>query len=101
MKRFLSLLLLFPAFFALVAFVNLFAQTPKSAKSDESVAARLQRFEDMHPDIDVRISASHRMFDFERDGIDLAIRHGLGGYEGLISERLVDDELVPICTPGA
>jgi len=46
MKRFLSLLLLFPAFFALVAFVNLFAQTPKSAKSDESVAARLQRFED-------------------------------------------------------
>ncbi|MBB3655985.1 LysR family glycine cleavage system transcriptional activator [Rhizobium sp. BK650] len=60
---------------------------------------RLQRFEDMHPDIDVRISASHRMFDFERDGIDLAIRHGLGGYEGLISERLVDDELMPVCTP--
>jgi uncharacterized protein (TIGR02246 family) len=38
-----------PAFFALVAFVHLFpvsAQTPQTAKSDGSLAARLQRFED-------------------------------------------------------
>ncbi|MET3853224.1 transcriptional regulator GcvA [Rhizobium sp. OAE497] len=60
---------------------------------------RLGRFEVLHPDIDVRISASHRVLDFQRDGIDLAIRHGLGGYEGLVSERLVDDELVPVCIP--
>ncbi|QFY62175.1 transcriptional regulator GcvA [Rhizobium grahamii] len=60
---------------------------------------RLGRFETLHPEIDVRISASHRVLDFRRDGIDLAIRHGLGGYEGLVSERLVDDELVPVCTP--
>lgn len=60
---------------------------------------RLGRFEALHPDIDVRISASHRVLDFQRDGIDLAIRHGLGGYEGLVSERLVDDELVPVCIP--
>ncbi|MFT4000074.1 MAG: transcriptional regulator GcvA [Rhizobium sp.] len=60
---------------------------------------RLRRFEEAHPDIDLRISASHRMMDFQRDGIDIAIRHGLGGYEGLASERLLDDEYVPICTP--
>jgi LysR family glycine cleavage system transcriptional activator len=60
---------------------------------------RLRRFEDMHPDIDVRISTSHRVLDFQRDGVDIAIRHGLGGYDGLISERLVDDELVPVCVP--
>jgi LysR family glycine cleavage system transcriptional activator len=60
---------------------------------------RLGRFETLHPEIDVRISASHRVLDFQRDGIDLAIRHGLGGYEGLVSERLVDDELVPVCIP--
>ncbi len=36
---------------------------------------------------------------FSARRIDLAIRHGLGGYDGLISERLVDDELVPVCTP--
>ncbi|MBB6486448.1 transcriptional regulator GcvA [Rhizobium lusitanum] len=60
---------------------------------------RLRRFEEAHPDIDLRISASHRMMDFQRDGIDIAIRHGLGGYEGLASERLLDDEYVPMCTP--
>lgn len=60
---------------------------------------RLGRFEETHPEIDVRISASHRVLDFQRDGIDLAIRHGLGGYDGLVSERLVDDELVPVCIP--
>ncbi|MGV1790271.1 transcriptional regulator GcvA [Rhizobium sp. A37_96] len=60
---------------------------------------RLRRFEEAHPDIDLRISASHRVMDFQRDGIDIAIRHGLGGYEGLASEKLLDDEYVPICTP--
>ncbi|CAN7144813.1 transcriptional regulator GcvA [Rhizobium rhizogenes] len=60
---------------------------------------RLLRFEQAHPDIDLRISASHRIMDFQRDGIDIAIRHGLGGYEGLASERLLDDQYVPVCTP--
>jgi LysR family glycine cleavage system transcriptional activator len=60
---------------------------------------RLMRFEQAHPEIDLRISASHRMMDFQRDGIDIAIRHGLGGYEGLASERLLDDEYVPVCIP--
>ncbi|WP_416065250.1 transcriptional regulator GcvA [Rhizobium sp. ZK1] len=78
---------------------NALALTCTAGFATHWLLPRLQRFEDMHPDIDVRISASHRMFDFERDGIDLAIRHGLGGYEGLISERLVDDELVPVCIP--
>jgi LysR family glycine cleavage system transcriptional activator len=60
---------------------------------------RLGRFESGHPEIDLRISASHRMMDFQQDGVDIAIRHGLGGYEGLVSERLLDDELVPVCLP--
>lgn len=60
---------------------------------------RLRRFEEAHPEIDLRISASHRMMDFQRDGIDIAIRHGLGGYAGLASERLLDDEYVPVCIP--
>lgn len=61
---------------------------------------RIGRFEKARPDIDLRISASHRVMDFEKDGIDIAVRHGLGGYDGLVSERLLDDELVPVCTPG-
>jgi uncharacterized protein (TIGR02246 family) len=46
MKRLLSFLFLFPAIVALVALVNLYAQTPKAATSDASLAARLKVFED-------------------------------------------------------
>lgn len=60
---------------------------------------RLGRFEAEHADLDVRISASNRLTDFGRDGVDIAIRHGFGRYDGLTSERLVDDHLVPVCSP--
>ncbi len=60
---------------------------------------RLGRFEEHHSGIDIRICASNRTMDFSRDGIDIAIRHGFGRYDGLVSERLLDDELVPVCSP--
>lgn len=60
---------------------------------------RLARFEAEFPEIDVRVSASNRTSDFTRDRIDLAVRHGFGRYDGLTSERLIDDELTPVCTP--
>lgn len=60
---------------------------------------RLSRFEKLHPHVNVRISASNRVLDFRQDRIDLAIRHGLGRWPGLASERLVDDELTPVCSP--
>jgi LysR family glycine cleavage system transcriptional activator len=34
-----------------------------------------------------------------RDGVDIAIRHGFGRYQGLVSERLLDDDLVPVIAP--
>jgi uncharacterized protein (TIGR02246 family) len=46
MKRLLSFLVVFPAFCALVAFVNLVAQAPKTVSSNDSLAARLKVFED-------------------------------------------------------
>lgn len=60
---------------------------------------RLAKFEDRLPGADIRISASNRLVDFSRDGVDIAIRHGFGRYEGLVSERLLDDDLVPVIAP--
>ncbi|HWU62313.1 MAG TPA: transcriptional regulator GcvA [Ensifer sp.] len=60
---------------------------------------KMARFEAEHPGLDVRISISHRLIDFGRDAVDLAIRHGLGRYEGLAAERLLDDELTPVAAP--
>lgn len=60
---------------------------------------RIAAFERQMPGIDVRISASNRLTDFARDGVDVAIRHGLGRYDGLVSERLIDDDPVPVIHP--
>ncbi|MDK1491639.1 transcriptional regulator GcvA [Sinorhizobium sp. 7-81] len=60
---------------------------------------RLDDFEKNMPGIDVRLNASNRLTDFDRDAVDVAIRHGFGQYPGLASERLLDDELVPVLSP--
>lgn len=60
---------------------------------------RLQQFQDLHPDIDVRIDASTRLLDLKVEQVDLAVRHGNGRYPGLVSEKLIDDDLVPVASP--
>lgn len=60
---------------------------------------RLGRFHRLHPEIDVRISANLELADFERDGVDAAIRVGRGRYPGLVADRLFGEQLVPVCSP--
>jgi LysR family transcriptional regulator, glycine cleavage system transcriptional activator len=60
---------------------------------------RLHRFHRDHRDIDVRLSTSGLFADFIRDGIDIAIRYGAGGYEGVVSEVLAEEEVSPVCSP--
>jgi len=60
---------------------------------------RLDGFHAAHPDIDVRISTSLELVDFERDGIDAAIRVGRGRYPGLVAHRLFGESVVPMCSP--
>ena len=60
---------------------------------------RLDSFAAQHPDIDVRVSASMQLMDFERDNVDLAIRYGAGRYPNLEVERLLKEEVFPVCSP--
>jgi LysR family glycine cleavage system transcriptional activator len=60
---------------------------------------RLTSFQQAHPDIDLQISTSGAPVDFSRSGIDVAIRHGLGRYAGLHSERVLTLEVVPVASP--
>ena len=50
---------------------------------------RLKAFQDANPEIDLRVLTDKGLVDFSRDGVDVAVRHGLGRYPGLRSERLV------------
>jgi LysR family glycine cleavage system transcriptional activator len=60
---------------------------------------RLHRFHRAHRDMDVRLSTSGVLADFVRDGIDIAIRYGTGGYEGVASEFLAEEDVSPVCSP--
>lgn len=60
---------------------------------------RLEQLEQQMPGVDIRVSPSNRVMDFARDAIDLAIRHSEGRHEGLVSEKLFDDPIVPACSP--
>jgi LysR family glycine cleavage system transcriptional activator len=60
---------------------------------------RLHRFHRAHRDFDVRLSTSGAFADFVRDGIDIAIRYGMGNYEGVVSEFLSDEDVSPVCSP--
>ena len=60
---------------------------------------RLERFSTAHPDVDVRISASLGVIDFQRDNFDAAIRLGRGVYPGLESTELFDESVTPVCSP--
>jgi LysR family glycine cleavage system transcriptional activator len=60
---------------------------------------RLKDFQDAHPDIDLQVVTSNALVDFARDGVDVAVRHGLGRYPGLYSERVVAVEIVPVTAP--
>ncbi len=60
---------------------------------------RLGRFSERQPDIDVLVSASDTLVDFNQEQIDIAIRHGPGKYPGLRVDLLMDDEVLPVCSP--
>jgi LysR family transcriptional regulator, glycine cleavage system transcriptional activator len=60
---------------------------------------RLYRFQEQHPAIDVRISATDALVDLTRGDFDIAIRYGTGRYPGLNVELLLKNEVFPACSP--
>ncbi len=77
---------------------------PLSVTTTHSFAAlwlipRLAGFTRMHPGVDVRITADTRVQDLERDGLDIAIRHGPASLAGPNAVRLFGERVFPVCSP--
>lgn len=60
---------------------------------------RLTRFQERHPDIDVRIDASNRVVDLSREDIDLVIRYCADRDAPPHAERLFGECIVPVASP--
>jgi DNA-binding transcriptional LysR family regulator len=60
---------------------------------------RLAGFTRAHPGVDVRITAEIRVQDLDRDGLDIAIRHGPASLAGPNAVRLMGERVFPVCSP--
>ncbi len=60
---------------------------------------RMEGFQARHPDIDLRLTASVKLVNFDTEDVDVAIRYGSGRYPGLHSERMKAEEVVPVAAP--
>jgi len=59
----------------------------------------LDDFVEQYPDINVRLDARLDTIDFQRDGVDVAVRLGGGVYPGMRVDQLFDEHVVPVCHP--
>ena len=60
---------------------------------------RLSRFMAEHPDIKIRLSASHVHSDFSRGEVDIDIRYGLTRWTDLHVETIFTEEILPLISP--
>lgn len=63
------------------------------------LAPKLDSFHLAHPEIEVWVSADMALSDFTGGDIDLGVRYGRGVYEGLKSEKLMEETVLPVCSP--
>lgn len=60
---------------------------------------RLNTFNLLHPDIDVRIKAVDQPENSLTADVDVAIYYGRGRWDGIYAEQLHTEYLVPVCSP--
>lgn len=60
---------------------------------------RIGSFLKTHPDIGLNLSTALLTSDYEGSGAVVEIRYGHGEWEGVKGERLIDQEIYPVCSP--
>ena len=63
------------------------------------LVTRVAAFQDAHPGIEVRITTSAHLVDFEREEVDIAVRYGRGNWPGLRANWLMAEDIFPVCSP--
>lgn len=59
---------------------------------------RLLKLDELHPGIPVSLSTDLHSRDMIATETDVLISYGSGGYPGLHAERLMSEQLTPVCS---
>ncbi len=60
---------------------------------------RFERFQAACPDTDVRLETNPKPVDFVAQRVDIGVRYGAGSWPGLVAEKLMDEQMCPVCSP--
>ncbi|GID06854.1 transcriptional regulator GcvA [Pseudomonas sp. 008] len=60
---------------------------------------RIERFHAAWPSTDLRLDTQLKAVDFLTQRIDIGVRYGSGHWPGLVAEKLMDEEIYPVCSP--
>lgn len=60
---------------------------------------RFERFQATCPDTDVRLETSLKLVDFVAQRVDIGVRYGTGTWQGVTAEKLMEEEIYPVCSP--
>ncbi|MZG56969.1 transcriptional regulator GcvA [Photobacterium lucens] len=60
---------------------------------------RLDCFQALCPETDVRLDTNLKPIDFVIQRVDIGVRYGTGNWQGLVAEKLMEEEVFPVCSP--
>lgn len=60
---------------------------------------RLQKFRALHPDVRVVIDTIFERSELSEAEADIAIRMGRGNWQGVVADRLMAEDMSPVCSP--
>ncbi|WP_299979315.1 LysR family transcriptional regulator [uncultured Pseudoteredinibacter sp.] len=63
------------------------------------LAKRAHRFSNLYPQYNLKIDASDKVREITSNNVDIAIRHGKGSYEGSHFAWILNNFVVPVCSP--
>jgi LysR family glycine cleavage system transcriptional activator len=63
------------------------------------LAPRIGKLQLEHPELAVRLDINSRVVDFAVEPVDVAIRSGTGGWPGLRSHLLLEQDFTPVASP--
>lgn len=73
--------------------------TVSPAFASKWLLPRIESFSSQEPDTDLLLDTNQRLADFVAQRIDVGVRYGSGNWPGLVSEKLMEEALFPVCSP--